>query len=146
MNKKIILLVALGFFAICAVYARAIYDEYNKNESVFTVVYNSEFFYCGEDIVITIDSKNEINGEAIIKLELYWQKECEIEPLIKISDMEVAMDQKNLVIIWPTSRDWDDDNGPFSENNDEKFSLKVYYNNTLISENDEIIIGCSSVW
>jgi glycosyltransferase involved in cell wall biosynthesis len=146
MNRRIIMLIALAIFTIGTVNARAIYDEvYNKSSSGFTVSYNSDFFYCSDDMIITIDSHNEINEVGIIRLELYWLKECEKEPLEKISDMEVEMKQKNIVINWTTNSYWGN-TGPFSENDDERFTLRIYYNDTLISENNEIWIGCSKAW
>jgi hypothetical protein len=97
-------------------------------------------------MVITIDSHNETFEPGIIRLELHWQKDCKKEPLIKISDMEVEMKEKNIVIFWPTNNSWPDEDGPFGENNDEKFTVKVYYNDAIISENNEIWIACSKVW
>ncbi|MCL2801194.1 MAG: hypothetical protein FWD28_05510 [Treponema sp.] len=145
MKIKISIFAFLILIALLLLFSKnAVSEEYNSN---FTVNYSGEFFYCGEDIIITISSNTEINGSAVIRAELYWIRFPESRELIKISGMEFEMRQKNIKINIPTDYDWGDDvNSPFIDKSDEVFCLKIYFNDILISQSNEIWIGCSSVW
>ena len=120
-----------------------------ENYSEFSVNYENIYLYCGQSLVITINSNTDISGFGIIRAELYWQKEFAKRNLVKLSEIELEMKQKSIVIHFPISShcgSGTNEDAPFSKNADEMFTTKIYYNDVLISENDEIWVGCSTVW
>ena len=134
------------FFLLITLFSQNI--TATENYSEFSVNYENIYLYCGQSLVITINSYTDLSGLGTIKAELYWQKEFEKKNLVKISEMEIAMRQKNIVIHLPIGRycEGKEEDSPFYENADEQFTIKIYYNDVLISENDQIWVGCATVW
>jgi hypothetical protein len=142
------------FFVLLAVFSQNINAQENNQE--YSVIYNEDFFYCGginaDIMIITINSKNEIDVFTVIRLEVYLRESIRSDTLIKISEKKIEMKQKNILISLPF--DWDGDimtalsnvdKNLYDYDNDYIIAIKIYINNVLISENNEIWIACATI-
>ena len=140
-----------------------------ENNPLFSVDYYDEqlinsgqlWVYCGEQIVLTINANHNIDENQLIRLEFYWRKNfswenlntnhsfeaSENEMLIRVHYMNFAMDQSSIMINFPTRETcWDIniEDSPFNEGREQVFHFKIFYNDMLISENNEIVIVCTN--